>query len=507
MTDERSSEGPRAEEPLPRGSPRTIPAESIPASRLDQDALRVISRLQRSGFEAYLVGGCVRDLLIGRIPKDYDVATDAHPRQIRRLFRNARIIGRRFRLAHITYGDHVVETATFRREPILSTEEPAAEGNGDPPASSEGSPPSDRSRAEERRPADGPTDGAQEFAPEDFLITQDNVFGTAEEDAQRRDFTINALFLDPTRQHILDYVGGLDDLEACLLRTIGDPAIRMAEDPVRILRAVKFATRLSFRIEERTWQAMKATAPQLTRAAAPRVLEEILRLLRSGSALGAIRMLRECGALRVILPRVDVHLSEPRAEAAGAEADPQPDTAGDAGLWELLEALDSDVHGGFVPSTPLCLALLYLPIIEREAERHGIRGDSADLLGTATRILEPIAIATRIARRDVARAIRIIDRQRRFTQPASRHFRPLLFVLGDEFPEALDLFRLRSAARGRGWDIYEGWRARRDLALSAPAEELEAERKLARRKRRRRRRRDRPKETSHAPPTPPGKEG
>lgn len=479
MTDETSSEVPRTEDPLPHGSPRTIPAESIPASRLDQDALRVISRLQRSGFEAYLVGGCVRDLLIGRIPKDFDVATDAHPRQIRRLFRNARIIGRRFRLAHITYGEHVVETATFRREPILSTEEPAADGNGDPQALA---------------------DGAQESAPEDLLITQDNVFGTAEEDAQRRDFSINALFLDPTRQHILDYVGGLDDLEAGLLRTIGDPAIRMAEDPVRILRAVKFATRLSFRIEDRTWNAMKATASQLTRAAAPRVLEEILRLLRSGSALGAIRMLRECGALRVILPRVDVYLSEPRTETTGAEGDAQGEAARDGGLWELLEALDSDVHGGFVPSTPLCLALLYLPIIEREAERHGLRGDSADLLDTATRILEPIAIATRIARRDVARAIRIIDRQRRFTQPASRHFRPLLFVLGDEFPESLDLFRLRSAARGRGWDIYEGWRARRELALSTPTEELDAERKLARRKRRRRRRRGRPNDVPHSGP-------
>ena len=476
MTDEASSEARGTGASFPRGAPRTIPAESIPASRLDQDALRVISRLQRSGFEAYLVGGCVRDLLIGRIPKDFDVATDAHPRQIRRLFRNARIIGRRFRLAHITYGDHVVETATFRREPILSsTEEPAQNG------------------------AEPDKEGAPEGSFEDLLITQDNVFGTAEEDAQRRDFSINALFLDPTRQEILDFVGGLDDLEAGLLRTIGDPAVRMAEDPVRILRAVKFATRLSFRIEEGTWAAMKATATQLSRSAPPRVLEEILRLLRSGSALGAVRMLRACGALAVILPRVDAHLSE--IEAAG-------DTERAGGLWALLEALDSDVHAGFVPSTPLCLALLYLPIIERESERPpppGARPGSQDLLATASRILEPVAVATRIARRDVARAIRIIDRQRRFTQPASRHFRPLLFVLGEEFPEALDLFRLRAAARGSGWDIYEGWRARRELALATPLEELEAERKLAR-KRRRRRRRGRAADAADSTNPPPAAE-
>ena len=438
---------------------RTIPAESIPESRLDQDALRVVSRLQRHGFDAYFVGGCVRDLLIGRIPKDYDVATSAHPRQIRRLFRNARIIGRRFRLAHITYGDHVVETATFRREPDESQagEEGASAADGQGEAS----------------------EGVREPAGvDDLLITQDNVFGTAEQDAQRRDFSINALFLDPTKRVILDYVGGLADLEAGILRTIGDPVVRMAEDPVRILRAVKFATRLSFRIEDQTWEAMSALAPQLARSAPPRVLEEVLRLLRSGSALGAMRMLRRCGALKVILPDVDRFLSESEASGERDRAD---------AFWRLLEALDNDVHAGYSPSTPVCLALLYLPLIEREAERAAHPGQPPDILGTSARVLEPIALATRVARRDSTRAVRILDRQRRFTQPASRHFRPLLFVLGDEFPEALELFRLRAAARGQGWDIYEGWLARRDLALNAKPAEIDAERRAARKRRRRRR--------------------
>jgi poly(A) polymerase len=440
---------------LPDGeahSPRTIPAESIPPSRLDQDALRVISRLQRQGFEAYFVGGCVRDLLIGRIPKDFDVATSAHPRQIRRLFRNARIIGRRFRLAHITYGDHVVETATFRREPDLASPEEAAADAGPEEAGT--------------NPAD------------DLLITQDNVFGTAEQDARRRDFSINALFLDPTRGLILDYVGGLEDLEAGVLRTIGDPEVRMAEDPVRILRAVKFATRLSFRIEERTWAAMVSLAPQLARSAPPRVLEEVLRLLRSGSALGAVRMLRASSALRIVLPEIDAFLGPRDEHQAGERAD---------AFWRLLEALDNDVHAGYEPSTPVCLALLYLPLIEREAEKNARPGEPPAILATANRVLEPIAAATRVSRKDISRAVRILDRQRRFTQPASRHFRPLLFVLADEFPEALDLFRLRAAARGQGWDIYEGWVARRDLAHQAPPEEIEAERKSVRRRRRRRR--------------------
>ena len=184
----------------PRAAHRVVPADGIRPGDVDQDALRVLSRLQRSGFEAYLVGGCVRDLLLGRKPKDFDLATAAHPRQIRRLFRNGRIIGRRFRLVHVVYGEHVVETATFRREP------PSGD-NGD---------------------------------DDDLLIREDNVFGTAGEDARRRDFTINGLFYDPAAGVIHDWVDGLVDLEAGILRTIGDPTIRLPEDPVRILRAIKF---------------------------------------------------------------------------------------------------------------------------------------------------------------------------------------------------------------------------------------------------------------------------
>ena len=222
--------------------PITIDAKSIPKKRIHQDALRVVSRLRRQGHDAYLVGGCVRDLLLGRRPKDFDIATAAHPRQIRRIFRNARIIGRRFKLAHIFYGDHILETATFRSAPQMDDGE------------------------------------------DDLLITDDNDFGTAESDALRRDFTINGLFLDPIDMEIHDWVGGLDDVDEGVLRTIGDPYVRMAEDPVRILRAVKFATRLGFRIEENTWEAMLEHAPELERAAPPRILEEIMRLSASGTA-------------------------------------------------------------------------------------------------------------------------------------------------------------------------------------------------------------------------------
>jgi len=445
--------------PPPRitGRPRKIAADSIPAEALDQDALRVVSRLERQGHQAYLVGGCVRDLLVGRRPKDFDVATSAHPRQIKRLFRNGRIIGRRFRLVHIHYGQHIVETATFRRDPPRLGE-PEDGARGEPEA----------------------VELAETPDVDDLLITEDNEYGTAEEDARRRDFTVNALFLDPARNVILDYVGGLEDLEHGVLRTIGDPVVRIAEDPVRILRAIKFATRLGFRIEDTTWEAMCSLAPSLSRSAAPRVLEEILRLLRGGSALGAFRMMRAAGALRVILPQVDHYLGSKDDAAAQERAD---------SFWRLLEALDNDVHSGFVPSTAVCIALLYLRIVEREAfaATRTLPGAPGDLTRVADEVLEGLARETRLPRRELARARRIILLQRRFTQTPTKRFRPLQFLRSEEFPEVLDLFRLRAAARGQGWDIYEGWVERRRIALEASAEELVAEGQGTRRRRRRRR--------------------
>jgi poly(A) polymerase len=462
--------------PAPGTPPRTIQATSIAPESLDQDALRVISRLERAGFEAYLVGGCVRDLMIGRQPKDFDVATDAHPKQIKRLFRNGRIIGRRFKLVHIHYGGHIVETATFRRDPFPRD----ADGDADAAEVDEDPSPHPKGSAADHKHAQAKASRALD----DLLIVEDNAFGNAEEDARRRDFTVNALFLDPAKRTIIDYVGGLEDLENATLRTIGDPHVRLAEDPVRILRAVKFATRLGFRIDEETWAAMCAITPRLSRSAPPRVLEEILRLMRSGSSLGAFRMLRACGALGVILPAIDRYLG-PRAsgQAEEAEAQKRAET-----FWRLLEALDADVHQGYVPSGAVCIALLYLRIIEREADPATRERKSVvpDLPGVVDEVLEPVAISTRLPRRDVARARKIIVSQRRFTQTATKRFRPLLFLRSEDFLESLELFKLRVAARGQGWDIYEGWKERHRIALSAPEEDVAAERGTDPRRRRRR---------------------
>src|SRR5580658_4683076 len=251
--------------------------------RIDPDAAKVVRRLERSGFQAYLVGGCVRDLLLGGKPKDFDVATSARPEDVRGLFRNCRIIGRRFRLAHILFGGKVVEVATFRRNPAM--EAPEEEG-GD--------------------------------VIDDILIRSDNVFGEAHEDALRRDFTMNALFYDLDRRQVLDWCGGLADVKRRAIHTIGDPTVRFREDPIRILRAIKFAARLDLGIAPDVYDAMVATRKDLGKAARPRLFEELLRLLRSAGAHRAMWLLWETGALSVLLPELAAFLDDEEATLGGA---------------------------------------------------------------------------------------------------------------------------------------------------------------------------------------------
>src|SRR5499426_2295776 len=231
-------------------------AHSVSRSQIDPDALKVLYRLHESGAVAYLVGGSVRDLLLSRRPKDFDIGTSAHPYQVKKLFRNCWIIGRRFRLAHVKFGQKVIEVATFRRQ-LAPGEEVVSDGV----------------------PAPDPTtpEGAH-------LIHHDNTFGTPEEDAFRRDFTINALFYDIATFSIIDYVGGLDDLRARVVRMIGDPEVRLREDPVRMLRAVALASRLDFTIDPPVLDAIRAHRHEIAHSSAPRLLEEYYKILRAGSA-------------------------------------------------------------------------------------------------------------------------------------------------------------------------------------------------------------------------------
>ena len=296
-------------------STTATPTPEIPERLLDSDAVKVVRKLRRAGHEAYLVGGCVRDLLLGIRPKDFDVATSAHPNQVRDTFRNSRLIGRRFRLAHVFYGGgKIVEVSTFRANPL------------------------------------------DELAdlPQDLLIRHDNVFGNAEEDARRRDFTVNGLFYDPDAGKVIDYVGGKADLAARLMHTIGKPDVRMREDPVRILRAIRFAAKCGFNLETNTATAMKAHAAEIPRCAPPRVLEEVLKLMRSGASRRCVELLRQVGALQVLLSPVAEYL-----ESHGPDALQR--------YLRALDALDAHVRVGEIPSDAVLLATLLAPL-PREAE-------------------------------------------------------------------------------------------------------------------------------------------
>src|SRR3981189_2117740 len=265
--------------------PRIVPREEHPISRrdIDPDALKVLYRLRQGEYTAYLVGGSVRDLLLGRHPKDFDIGTSAHPYQVKKLFRNCWIIGRRFRLAHVKFGAKVVEVATFRRQ-VAAGEEVVQDGVPAPdPSTPEG----------------------------EHLIHHDNTFGTPEEDAFRRDFTINALFYDIATFSIIDYVGGLDDVREGVVRAIGDPDVRLREDPVRMLRAVALAARLNFTIEPTLVDAIRTHRHEIAKASLPRLLEEYYKILRAGSSEKAFRGLADVGLLQPISSQLHLGAHDP----------------------------------------------------------------------------------------------------------------------------------------------------------------------------------------------------
>jgi poly(A) polymerase len=326
-------------------------------ARVDPDAQKVVRRLTRHGFQAYLVGGCVRDLLLGRRPKDFDVATDARPEDVRSLFRNSRIIGRRFRLVHVLFGGgKVIEVATFRRSPITDADQ---------------------------------LDGAN-GADVDLLIRSDNAFGEAHEDAVRRDFTINALFYDLEGGQILDWIGGMHDVERRVVRTIGDPETRFREDPVRILRAIRFAAGLDLGIDPDVYDAMVYTRATLARAARPRLFEEILRLLRGGGARRSIWLAWELGILSVLLPELASFLDDDEGEGAGAR------------VWKLLAEVDRLTVSRAAPLDDIVLwTLLVLEPLKEACEGE------RDRISAAFAFLDPVIERLAVPRR-MADAVRRI---------------------------------------------------------------------------------------------------
>jgi poly(A) polymerase len=462
-------------------APRILsrPEHNVSRKNIDPDALKVLYRLKNSGFVAYLVGGGVRDLLLERQPKDFDVATSAHPQQVRKLFRNCFIVGRRFRLAHVRFGRKVIEVSTFRR---------AAE----------------------------PEEG-------DTLIRRDNTFGSPDEDAFRRDFTVNALFYDIANFSVIDWVGGLQDLEARVIRTIGDPALRLREDPVRMLRAVALAARLDFTIDPDTAEAIRFLRGEIVRSSPARLLEELYKILRQGRSQRTFELLHAHGLLAYLLPEADRALAEGAPALLGSLG--RLDAHRQAGLAAPEQLTNPILMGSLL--VPLGVPLRRVAAVSRRAEtpvepgpdpleaaepeppREELAAEIAELGAEddAEPASEPEAapLLLPFARRDLERLRLLLLAQRRLRetdvpQPARQSIASKSY-----FEDAVRWLEIHGGRDGR--ELGAHWRALPAApAASAPQASVEpaaadnaGSGRNGQRRRRRRRRRRRPRSEPAAP--------
>jgi poly(A) polymerase len=415
-------------------APRRVPRAQHPLRReaLSQSALKVCDVLREGGFTACVVGGAVRDLLLDFVPKDFDVATDARPEQVKPLFRRALIIGRRFRLVHVMIGAETVEVSTFR----------------------------------------GADAGAAE-RDEHGRVLRDNVFGSQEEDARRRDFTVNALYFDPATEEIIDYHGGLADLRKHVLRMIGDPDTRYREDPVRMLRAVRLAAKLGLTIEAGTRAPIRKLAPLIEHVPPARVFDEMLKLLLSGHASACVRQLREEGLSKGVLPLLDVILEQPLGERFVTLALAQTD--------ERVRT-ERTVSPAF-----LFAALLWHEVLAASKARlaKGERPVPA-LEAAMDRVLDAQCEKLAITRKLTATMREVWAMQPRFEQRGGQ--RPFRLLEAPRFRMGYDFLALRAASGEVSAELEAWWRA---------FEQADAETRRAmllpdtgpRKKRRRRRRR------------------
>ena len=475
--------------------PRVIPREAHSLSRrdVDPDALKVLYRLRQANHIAYLVGGSVRDLLLGRRPKDFDIGTSAHPYEVKKLFRNCWIIGRRFRLAHVKFGQKVIEVATFRRQ-IQPGEEITADGVPAPilPHAAADDTLAGLDDAEQTRlnfdsaderadaSAEGATDGGgpevgqpahdgpephRHARGDEHLLHRDNTFGTPEEDAFRRDFTINALFYDIATFSVIDYTGGLDDLRAGVIRCIGDPEVRFLEDPVRMLRAVAMAARLDFTIDQPILDAIALHRHAIARSSPPRLLEEYYKILRTGSAQKAFRSLASTGLLEPISTELHEGADEP--------------------LWQALANLDA-YRRRFeaVPETFSTAVLLGTLLVPLGLAPQGGRPPRETPDGRKYRAPLPKLGELPLARRDVEHLRHLLSIQRRLRDIQASPRAQQALTQRPIFAEALAWLEIHGDAP----ELVAHWKG----VMSEPAEgnvDGVAASDPPRRRRRRRRRR------------------
>ena len=418
------------------GKLRVIPASAhnIRPEDLSDCALRVVRTLHEAGFKTYVVGGAVRDLLLEISPKDFDVATNATPDEVRRLIRRSRIIGRRFQIVHAICHDEVVEVSTFR-----------GTANDD-----------DKQQTDEHG-----------------RITRDNVFGSIEEDAARRDFTFTALFYDPIRNEILDYFNGVADIRARRLRMIGDPPTRYREDPVRLLRAVRFSAKLGFDLDKTTRAPVKKMADLLLNVPESRLFEEVLKLLLSGHALSCIERLRAEGLHHDLLPLLDGILALPQGKKF---------------IEQALENTDQRIRDE-KPVSPgfLFAALLWYPLIENWTARKAANERPMPALFEAmTDVLEAQRKSLAIPRRLDAVIKEIWALQPRFDQRSGQ--RPVRLLEHPRFRAAYDFMLLRADSGEVDQSVADWWTDFQQVDVEDRESLLVEETKPAPRTRRRRRR-------------------
>lgn len=371
---------------------------------IDPNALYVLKKLQDRGFKAYLVGGSVRDLLMHRKPKDFDISTSAEPEQVKTLFRSCILIGRRFRLAHVRFGDNIIEVSTFR--------------------SGENT--------------------------EDELIVRDNVWGSEEEDVLRRDFTINGLFYNPSNHEIIDYVGGWEDLKHHLLRVIGNPIARFKQDPVRMIRLLKFRARFGFKIDPEAMEALEICKEEITKSSSARILEEVFRMMELAVAEEFFKQIDEHGLLRILFPNLSIYFDSPLKEQ----------------IYNYLKALDALNHHGRTRSLDRAIlaSALIFPILEQEVKTHFLDKNITPHIGeimvlTQEFIHKLVFEAFTHFPRKVRMSMQfILQSQYRLTPFDKRKGLKVRFARHREFYLALTFLKLRTLVDHKCLKAYTQWR-------------------------------------------------
>lgn len=419
--------------------PVIIPAAThrINKRKIDRDALNIVTTLQKNRYTTYLVGGCVRDLLIGREPKDFDIVSNAQPRIIKRIFPRARIIGRRFKLVHIQYGDRIYETATFRALP----------------------------------------ENEKESGDESLFLKRDNIFGTDREDAVRRDFTINGLFYDPVKDEIVDYVDGYRDIQQKIIRIIGNPDVSYREDPVRMLRACKFQGTTGFSLEKKTENRIRKYAPLINDCSQARIIEEIYKIMRSGASLQVLFHLQRTGLLQYLIPEVYRH----------SRNTTEMNRFAGSNLGQRLAILDSLTRRGLTCNNPVFLSVLLHDSIQEIVSSN----NSNDIPKLINDYLTELSVHMGFSRRDretVSKIPGAIKRLRNSRQKSAKFVERM--VTRDYFKDALDIFEIECRLTGSGSDQLLFWKDQYSKQLPR-LRRLEEERIKERRKKNNRRNRPR----------------